>query len=156
MPRPQFSLSAVLLATTLAAVCAALWAADPSWQAGLLQLPVLIAMPALIAILASRSVGCTRAFFAAILVIMAFAAMIQCEVLYNLANFSFPPTYSVVQGFGVGPPPREIYHWHEAQRVLASLSGQIHGTLVLWFIAVLAGAISAAMHRLVAWALPRG
>ena len=155
MVRPQFSLSAALLVTALVAVCAGLWAADPSWQAGLLQLPVLVAMPALIAISASRSTGCARTFFLGMLTVMLFAAMIQCRVLYDLANFSFPPTYSVVQGFGVGPPPREIIYSHEAQRVLAAVSGQIHGTLVLWLLAVLAGVVSAAIHCLLAWAQPR-
>lgn len=138
-------------------VCAALWAADPSWQAGLLQLPVLIAMPALIAILASRSTGCTRTFFVAMLTVMLFAAMSQCEALFHSTNSLFRPMNPYANPYYARQPaPDIVSHWNGLKNALGIFSGDIHGTLVLWFVAVLAGAISAAMHRLVAWVQPRG
>ena len=129
MARSQFSIRCLLTVTAAVAALLALWKAPPSWQLGLLEVVLMMAVPAVCATICLERRGYARAFWLGMVVSTTIADMIFFGLVSPMQNNQWQST-SLNSG------------------TLSSISDNFRFVVSLWSLTPLVGVICLLARRL--------
>lgn len=138
MSHTQFTLRTLLAAVAAVGIGAALWVAEPSWQAGLIEILFLIWVPASAVILSANSSGKTRAWWIGLA-----AGCIFGINLYLLSDAGVVNAFSLYAN--PNPAPTRLAR---LQAVAKGLSSEFQVLLLLWSLAPVVGLLCVFTHWL--------
>jgi hypothetical protein len=142
----QFSLRMLFAAVAVTGIGGALWVAEPSWQVGILQTFLVLALPACGTVAAMQLSGPSRAFCVG----LSFATTIAAATfMFHLTHACKPELFGVVAGIFES---NEGMQW---RRGLSSTSSSFKAAAFQWAFAPVVGLLCVLTHWLLIQ-LPQG